>query len=466
MLFNSIHFLLFFPVALLGYFILPATWRNFWLLLASYYFYAAWKAEYSLLLLATSAFDYGAARIIAQKKSFSGRRIFLIISLSINIGVLFYFKYLLFFSELTGIFDKGFSFTAQQIILPLGISFYTFQSIAYMVDVYRKKMDVEKNFINYALFVVFFPQLVAGPIERAKHLIGQLKKKQLFDFVRINSGLRRMAWGMFKKVVVADRLALLVDPVFDAPHQFDTWVIWLAAFAFTFQILADFSGYSDIAIGAAKCFGINLIENFSAPYIAKSFTDFWRRWHISLSTWFRDYVYHPLGGNRKGKFNAILFLFITFFLSGLWHGAALTFVLFGCVHAVLIMAEFLFPALKEPQKDKFIWLFQIRTYLIFTASLVLFRASSLTSAKVLFTRMFSYTNGISLHDLHIPKTELLLMPMLVFLMEFFDRKAKANPNFGFYHWPLQIRLFAYSTLILLTIFLGVFESRQFIYFQF
>lgn len=466
MLFNSIHFLIFFPVALVGYFLLPFKARNFWLLLASYYFYAAWKPEYALLLFATTAFDFALAKAIQNSLAAPARKLFFIFSILTNLGVLIYFKYLFFFVEISGFSSSASSFLSPKFLLPLGISFYTFQSISYITDVYRRKIPAENNFITYALYVVFFPQLVAGPIERAGHLIAQLKSKQLFDFSRLNAGFRRMAWGMFKKVAVADRLALFVDPVFDHPEQFDAPVIALAAIAFTFQILADFSGYTDIAIGAARCFGINLMENFSSPFMANSFTDFWRRWHISLSTWFRDYVYHPLGGNRKGRPLAMVFLMITFFLSGLWHGAALTFVLFGCIHGFFLALEVYFPALKTPRNKSWNIFFQGRTYFLFALSLLLFRAPSLETAILLYNRLFSFADGVSVVDLHIPKSELLLMPILVFLMEAIDRNKSKIRDFANLSLPVGLRLIGYSTFLLLILFLGVFENRQFIYFQF
>ena len=463
MLFNSIHFLLFFPSVLGVYFLLPYRWRNLWLLLASYYFYGAWKPAYAFLLLGTTCFDYFAAQAISHRKHSFYKRLVFIISLSVNIGVLFYFKYLLFFSDLSGINFKNFS--PEELVLPLGISFYTFQSISYVTDVYRGKLSPEKNFVTYALFVVFFPQLVAGPIERAGHLIAQLKQKTDFDFLRLNSGLRRLAWGMFKKVVIADRLALLVDPVFESPENFNSLVLWAAAFAFTFQILADFSGYTDIAIGAARCFGINLLENFSSPFTAVSFSDFWRKWHISLNTWFRDYVYHPMGGNKKGKFNTALFLMITFLLSGLWHGAALTFIFFGFIHGLILIAEFLFPALQYPLPGWKI-LFQWRTYFIFTCTLVVFRSASLSSSWYYLERMFSNASGYNFSHLHIPSFDLLLLLPLIVFMEVVDRKAKGNPGFWFYRLPEPVRVFSYSLLLISLVFLGVFQSRQFIYFQF
>jgi D-alanyl-lipoteichoic acid acyltransferase DltB (MBOAT superfamily) len=265
---------------------------------------------------------------------------------------------------------------------------------------------------------------------------------------------------------VADRLALLVDPVFNHPEQFDACVIGFAAIAFTFQILADFSGYTDIAIGAARCFGINLMENFLSPFVANSFTDFWRRWHISLSTWLRDYVYHPLGGNQKGRLWSMVFIMITFFLSGLWHGAALTFVIFGCIHGFFLALEVYFPALKVPPNKSWNIIFQARTYFLFALSLILFRAPSLELAATLYNRLFSFAGGISFIDLHIPKSELLLMPILVFVMEFIDRHKTRIRDLANSKLPVGVRLIGYSVFLFSILFLGVFENRQFIYFQF
>jgi D-alanyl-lipoteichoic acid acyltransferase DltB (MBOAT superfamily) len=348
----------------------------------------------------------------------------------------------------------------------MGISFYTFQSISYVVDVYRKKLKAETNFVSYALFVSFFPQLVAGPIERAAHLISQLKLAPAVDVNRINSGLRRMAWGMFKKIVIADRLAMLVDPVFSHPEQFSSAVLLFAAIAFSFQILADFSGYTDIAIGAARCFGISLVENFLSPFRAISFTEFWRRWHISLNTWFRDYIYHPLGGNRNGTYHTMFFLLLTFFLSGLWHGAGFTFILFGVTHGLIIVVEYLFPSLNKPSNNAFRIIFQGRTYLIFVFTLILFRSNSIDDALIYVQHLFSNAGLLSLTDLHIPTSELLLMPFLMIFMELVDSRNYSNIGQLFFKFPFVIRYLCYLFLLLATLFLGVYEQKQFIYFQF
>jgi D-alanyl-lipoteichoic acid acyltransferase DltB (MBOAT superfamily) len=466
MLFNSLHFLAFFPIALGGYFLTPTRFKQLWLLICSYYFYASWKPEYLLLLVVTTLFDFFVAQALNKINQQPKRKLALMLSISINLLVLFYFKYLLFFAEISGLNTKGFSFTAAQIILPLGISFYTFQSISYVIDVYRKKLKAETNFVSYALFVSFFPQLVAGPIERASHLISQLKFSHSFDVNRINSGLRRMAWGMFKKIVIADRLALLVDPVFNNPQDFSTGVLCFAAITFSFQILADFSGYTDIAIGAARCFGITLVENFLSPFRAISFTEFWRRWHTSLNTWFRDYIYHPLGGNRRGRSQTVFFLLLTFFLSGLWHGAGFTFILFGVTHGLIIVVEYLFPSLNKPSHNAFRIIFQCRTYLTFVFTLILFRSNSMNDALIYVQHLFSNTGSVSVKDLHIPTSELLLMPFLMIFMELVDSRNYSNIGQLFFKYPFVIRYLCFLFLLFATLFLGVYEQKQFIYFQF
>ena len=345
MVFNSFVFLLFFPLVAVVYFFLTMriglhhkalsnTISQFFLLAASFIFYGYWNPAYLVLILISVAVTW-ASGLLMEGRNIREKRLVLIASLVINLGILFFFKYYGFFAETAGFLSSGgIQFPSFNVLLPVGISFYTFQALGYSIDVYYGRVQAERNFITYALFVTFFPQLVAGPIERSGNLLPQFKVNYEFDYDRVTSGLRLAAWGMFKKVVIADRLAIYVNGVFGTPEVYNGTSLALAVFFFAFQIYCDFSGYSDIAIGCARVLGFNLITNFRQPYFSRSITEFWRRWHISLSTWLKDYIYIPLGGNRKGEARKHLNLLITFLLSGLWHGAAWHFVVWGALHAI------------------------------------------------------------------------------------------------------------------------------------
>jgi len=353
MLFNSWLFAAFFLVVFLGYFLLPQKYRWILLLAASYYFYMCWDAKLVILLLLTTVTQYLAARLMTESKGFfateKGRKLTLAVGVSVSLAVLFFYKYFDFFSDSFYHVLAYFSIPTHpvllRLVLPMGISFYTFQTLSYTVDVYRGDLPAEKHFGYFALYVSFFPQLVAGPIERADRLLPQLRAEHRFDAVRVHSGLRRMAIGYFKKIVVADTLAKGVDAIYNHLPGHEGFILVVATVLFAFQIYCDFSGYSDIAIGCARVLGIELMENFRSPYLSHSIREFWSRWHISLSTWFRDYVYIPLGGNRQGVWKQRRNLLLTFLLSGLWHGANWTFVLWGLLHGLLQTVE---NALKKP----------------------------------------------------------------------------------------------------------------------
>jgi D-alanyl-lipoteichoic acid acyltransferase DltB (MBOAT superfamily) len=345
MVFNSLAFLLFFPFVAAVYFfltmhitrrhkILSNTLSQFFLLAASLFFYGYWNPAYLGLILISVAVTW-ASGLLMEDRNVQKKRLILAGSLMINLGILFFFKYYHFAVESVGFFTCGrILFPSFDVLLPVGISFYTFQALGYSIDVYYGRVRAERNFITYSLFVTFFPQLVAGPIERTGNLLPQFKVNHEFDYDRVTSGLRLVVWGMFKKVVIADRLAIYVNGVFRNPADYNAVSLALAVFFFTFQIYCDFSGYSDIAIGCARVLGFNLMNNFRQPYFSRSITEFWRRWHISLSTWLKDYLYIPLGGNRKGKVRQKINLLITFLISGLWHGAAWHFVVWGALHGV------------------------------------------------------------------------------------------------------------------------------------
>ena len=347
MLFNSVEFFGFFPTVCIIYFILPHKYRHIWLLLSSYIFYMNWNAGYVLLLLAVTMNSYGFGilidRVNHQSSMYgseyevgqggsSKKKLYLILTVLGNLVILCYFKY---FSWLVNMLNEAFlskgglHIRVPEIILPVGISFFIFQALGYTIDVYRGEINAQHNFLKYALFVAFFPQLVAGPIERSKTLLSQIEEEHKFDYTRMLRGLLLMLWGYFLKLVIADRIALFVDTVFGDYGSYSGLIIMLAAILFAFQIYCDFAGYSTIAAGAAEVMGFHLMDNFNCPYFSKSIREFWRRWHISLSTWFRDYLYIPLGGSRKGLQRTLINIFVVFLASGLWHGANWTFVLWG-----------------------------------------------------------------------------------------------------------------------------------------
>lgn len=343
MLFNSGHFLLFFPLVILFYFLFPFRFRWVFLLAASYYFYMCWRWEYTILIVASTITDYLVALKIERVQSEISKRRWLMISIFLNLSLLFVFKYANFAldtaNELMQLANMEHSFNLLEIALPVGISFYTFQSLAYTVDVYRGQTKAERHFGIFALFVVFWPQLVAGPIERSHHLLPQFRQRFRFDEQRTIFAINKIAYGFFKKVVVADRLAIYVNEVYGNVEDYSAIPFIIASIFFAVQIYCDFSGYTDIAIGCASIMGFTLMDNFDRPYLASSITEFWRRWHISLSTWFKDYVYIPIGGNRVVKWRWYYNLFITFLLSGVWHGANWTFVIWGAWHGGLLVME-------------------------------------------------------------------------------------------------------------------------------
>ena len=336
MSFNSFQFLIFFAVVVAFYFSIPQRFRWILLLGASYYFYMCWNTRYVVLIVVSTLSAYHSGIQMGKTKLRSKRRRYLLLSLLINLGLLFSFKYFNFFNDsFRSVFQHYnilYTIPALEVLLPVGISFYTFQVLSYSIDMYRGDGEPEKHLGIFALYVAFFPQLVAGPIERSTHLLPQFHKDKVFDYKRVTDGLKLMLWGFFKKVVIADRLALVVDRVYSEPTRYTGLPLVIATYFFAFQIYCDFSGYSDIAIGGAQVMGYDLMSNFRRPYFSRSVSEFWRRWHISLSSWFRDYLYIPLGGSRVGKPRLGLNLLVTFLVSGLWHGANWTFVIWGALH--------------------------------------------------------------------------------------------------------------------------------------
>jgi D-alanyl-lipoteichoic acid acyltransferase DltB (MBOAT superfamily) len=401
MLFNSAAFLIFFPVVTTAYFLLPHRFRWLLLLAASCYFYMAFIPEYILILAVTITVDYFAGLGLEK---FEGRtkRWVLLASILSNIGMLAFFKYFNFANEnlaaLANFIGWNYPIQSLSIILPIGLSFHTFQSLSYTIEVYRGRQKAERHFGYLALYVMYYPQLVAGPIERPQNILHQLHEEHHFEYRRVTDGLKRMAWGMFKKVVVADRMVRFVNPVYADPTSFDGPALMLATLAFAVQIYCDFSGYSDMALGSAQVMGVKLMKNFDHPYFARSISEFWRRWHISLSTWFRDYLYIPLGGNRVSQPRWAFNLFITFLISGLWHGANWTYIIWGALHGTY----FVLSALTEPfwqrlstltRLDKFSWLkavlAMLTTFSLVTFAWIFFRAASLADALYISRHLVS-----------------------------------------------------------------------------
>lgn len=400
MLFNSLEFLVFLPVVAVLHFALPHRYRWILLLVASYVFYMAWEPAYGLLLLGSTALDFFVSNALPRQPTPERRRALLLLSLSLSLGLLFTFKYYNLMNDTLHAGADALGMTwplpRSNLVLPVGISFYTFQTIAYTVDVYRGRIQPERHFGIFALYVAYFPQLVAGPIERAEALLPQLHRETAVDWDRIASGLRLAAWGLFKKVVVADRLAIVVNQVYDDPRGYSGFALLLASFFFAWQVYCDFSGYSDIAIGVARIFGVDLMKNFDQPHGSRSFKEIWSRWHISLSTWFRDYLYIPLGGNRVGvprwAFNTML----VFVISGLWHGATWAFVVWGFMHGFfLVFGELTAPArnriaeatgFARYPRARLAW--QVgSTFCLWVLTLVFFRANSLSDAVYICTHV-------------------------------------------------------------------------------
>ncbi len=397
MSFVSVEFLIFFSVFFFAYFNLPHRFRLPLILIASYVFYAFARVEYVLLIAFSTIVDYFAARAIEVTPKTDGlrRRTLLFISLAVNLGVLFTFKYFNFFAgavaDLLTLIGIPHSEASLNLILPVGISFYTFQSMSYTIDVYRGQLPAERDLQRFSAYIAFFPQLVAGPIERAGRILPQFDRRVSFDYDRVVSGFRLVLWGLFKKVVIADRVALYVNEVYNHVEAYDGLVLVVATFFFAIQIYCDFSGYSDIAIGLARVVGFDLMENFRQPYFSASIADFWRRWHISLSTWFRDYVYIPLGGSRVPMGQHLANLMIVFLVSGLWHGASWTFVVWGALHGLFIVAEVVLG-----QNNRRANLFNIGlTFVLTCVAWVFFRANTLADAVTVFVNVFDLSDGVA-----------------------------------------------------------------------
>jgi D-alanyl-lipoteichoic acid acyltransferase DltB (MBOAT superfamily) len=481
MLFNSLTFLLFFPITTIIYFALPHKARWAWLLTASCYFYMFFKPVYILILLFTIVIDYFAGLLLEKTTDPGKKKRWLVLSLVANIGILAVFKYYNFLNDnISGLYallgGKN-PIPYLNILLPIGLSFHTFQAMSYTIEVYRGNQKAERHFGIYALYVMFYPQLVAGPIERPQNVLHQFHERHYFNYDNAVTGLRLMLWGFFKKVVVADRLSVFTDMVYDSPNDYHGFQVILATVFFAFQIFCDFSGYSDIALGSAKVMGFDLMVNFNKPYFSKSISEFWRRWHISLSTWFRDYLYIPLGGNRVSAGRNYFNQFFVFMVSGLWHGANWTFVIWGSLHgAYLIVARLTGDTRAAIRKALFIdrvpFIDKVVqgtvTFVLVCFAWIFFRAANISTAATIITNGMDISRKqLGIYMLGKDTYNFILCFVFILLMEsvhWLLRKKDLNQLMNEQHY--LVRWIAYIIFVLLIIDFGVFEDKQFIYFQF
>ncbi len=478
MLFNSINFFVFFIVVTGLYFTIPHKFRWGLLLLASCYFYMSFIPIYILILALTIGVDYIAALQI-EKTSGKKRKLYLVISIISTCAILFVFKYFNFFNSnfesLAHVLHWNYPIGALKLILPLGLSFHTFQSLSYVIEVYRGNQKAERNFGIYSLYVMFYPQLVAGPIERPQNMLHQFYEKHDFDYERVKSGLFLMLWGLFKKMVLADRLALYVNEVFNNPGKYHGMSVIVAIIFFAFQIYFDFSGYSDIAIGCARVMGFRLMTNFSFPFSSKSISEFWRRWHISLSSWLNDYLYTPITISKRGwgKYAIIYAVLVTYFMSGVWHGAGWTFIIFGTLHGIAVTYEILTRKLRKKISKvvpkRFYDIFSILTTFAFACfAWVFFRARTVQEAFGIIKAIFKLNSFSSIFGVLLSPFEILLFILLsaiVFYTEYKGTKYGSIDRAVLSH-PKLFRWLTYMSLIVGIAILGNFDKIDFIYFQF
>jgi D-alanyl-lipoteichoic acid acyltransferase DltB (MBOAT superfamily) len=480
MLFNSLEFAIFFPVVAALYFLLPQRHRTLLLLVSSCVFYMAFIPAYIVILGITILIDYSAGIWLERTVKPRARRLLLLVSIVATCTVLFVFKYFYFFLDnsvwLAGVFGWKLTGPSISIVLPIGLSFHTFQSLSYVIEVFYRRQKAETNFLTYATYVMFFPQLVAGPIERPQNLLHQFYEEHSFDYMRVTNGLKRMAWGFFKKLVVADRLALYVNDVYNAPRDHNGLQLSLATVFFAYQIYCDFSGYSDIAIGSARVLGFRLMENFRVPYHSRSVAEFWQRWHISLSTWFRDYVYIPLGGNRVARPWWLANILVTFTISGLWHGANWTFVVWGLVNGLYLIVgasskavrDRVFDALGLPDHG------MVRTILatvtlfgLTSAAWVIFRARTISDAAYIFANFFRGwdASGVRTEQFLLRQLPVALLSIAVLeAVEVLNRRKSLTMQVA--AWPLALRWPVYAAFVVCVVLFGIHRQSQFIYFQF
>lgn len=488
MLFNSLGFLIFFPVVVLCFYLIPVKWRNYWLLPASIYFYMCWDARYVVLLLGCIVVTYSFAILLPKSKR---KRLWAICCLAVNFGVLFFFKYYNFAVDSIGWAIRHISSADGQLfhhnlLLPIGVSFYTFQASSYFIDVYREKIQPEHNIFKFALYISFFPQLVAGPIERSEKLLPQFDELHYFDQMKVKHGLELMLWGFFEKLVIADRVSIFVNEIYEHYEAYGFFEIALATIGFAIQIYCDFGGYSHIAIGAAEVMGFKLSDNFRQPYFAASIKEFWKRWHISLSNWLKDYLYIPLGGNRKGKLITYRNLLITFLASGIWHGDSWSFVVWGGLHGIVqVLEDVSKPILsklaeitKINTRNLSFKLLRIFATFIFTSfAWLFFRASGMSQALSMIKQAAKVFNPWILFDktllLHgLSATNLVILVMATFLLLLVDllHEKGVRIRSKIDEQGAVARIIIYYLGVMTILIFGIFgpnyDASRFIYFQF
>lgn len=503
MSFDSVNFLVFFPVVVLLYYLIPVktkyNLRSIWLLIVSYYFYMSWKPEYALLILFSTFVTYICSILLDKvndtnlddKVKSNRKKLYLVLSLVINLAILFVFKYGQFtINTVTSILSR-FHIVVNEptldLLLPVGISFYTFQALGYTIDVYRGDVKAEKNFVQYALFVSFFPQLVAGPIERSKNLLEQLKEDHYFDPDMVRDGLLTMLWGFFMKLVIADRVALFVDTIYNDYNTYKGFYIVLATVLFGLQIYCDFNGYTMIARGAANVMGFRLMENFNAPYLSTSVAEFWKNWHISLTSWFRDYVYIPLGGNRKGKLRQYINILIVFGISGLWHGAEWSFVIWGLLNGIYQIIGFVL----MPLRNRLIKCFNldrsslghrllntIGTFVLVDFAWIFFRGDTIRDSfhvikNMLYNNVWVLVDHKSIYECGLDRFDFELLITAIAILLFADILKKKNKSIlkdYIYKQNTWFRWMFYIVSFLFVLIFGIwgsgYENAAFLYFQF
>ncbi len=490
MFFNSIEFLIFFPIVVLLYFLVPSKLKNYWLLIASYYFYMCWNAKYALLLLVSTLISYLCGIGIEKCDKSASKKWLVAAGFISNLGILFTFKYVHFFShmleEVLSIMHIQIAIPSLNLLLPVGISFYTFQALGYVIDVYRNDIPAEKNFIKYALFVSFFPQLVAGPIERSKNMLPQLSAPQKFNFERAKEGFLLMLWGFFLKIVIADRVAIFVDEVYGNYSIYPKIHLIVATILFAFQIYCDFYGYSIIALGAARILGYTLTENFSAPYFSVSVAKFWKNWHISLTSWFRDYIYIPMGGNKKGSLRKYINILVVFLVSGLWHGASLSFVIWGGLNGLYQVIGSLTENLRirlnkilhiNRQMPVCLFVRGLITFALVDFSWIFFRAEGLREAVGIIKSMVSSRNtwaspNISLYACGLNTKNFAFMMVCLVILGIADvcKKRGIIIHKEILKQNNVLQWFIFPLIIIFILTFGkygpAFDAKNFIYFQF
>ena len=485
--FNSFGYIAFLIINIAVYFILPQKARNVWLLISSYYFYMCWNPTYALLMLFSTGVTFACGELV-YRQALGKRKLWLASSLIVNLAILFFFKYYNFSITLVNTAFKNLGLAIDipflDVLLPVGISFYTFQALGYTIDVYRKDIEAEHNFVDYALFISFFPQLVAGPIERSKNMLHQLKEKHTFSFENIRDGALEILWGLVKKVVIADNAAVIANTVFNNLDKYNSLGVIIATLAFAFQIYCDFSAYSNIARGSALCLGFRLMKNFDNPYLSKSIPEFWRRWHISLSSWFKDYLYFPLGGSRCSKARHLINLMVVFLVSGLWHGAALTFVIWGALNGVyqvisILTYKFRAKTIEILRLDTNVithkalqFVRVLFTFFLTCIAWIFFRANTLADAFKAFSIIGTtpITSAINLSKLGAPIPYFIMLAVLIsgmMIVEQLNRDGSLAIKVSKSQYGKYAVYFSLVCLILVFGSYGTgYDPQDFVYFQF